>query len=183
MLFFLPWVVFGELVLTRQASIIASARWSWLRYFFRKGAGLVLGPSGWLGWSSGVDANGYCSPCIAAQSHCLESSSFLGCVDPLTEQTLGSPPDLIGARSIPRFTTFLWACLVQLFSDQLFWKSDCGENLAVRRIWVSLRLRVEEDKVVHMDQDLESDGFLLLQRLNQLCVYVDFGWFCPQQIL
>jgi hypothetical protein len=75
--------------------------------FFRKGAGLVLGPSGWLGWSLGVDANGYCSPCIATQSHCLESSSFLGCVDPLTEQTLGSPPDLIGARSIPRFTTFL----------------------------------------------------------------------------
>jgi hypothetical protein len=42
---------------------------------------------------------------------------------------------------------------------------------------------VEEDKVVHMAQDLESDGFLLLQRLNRLCVYVDFGWFLPQQIL
>jgi hypothetical protein len=34
---------------------------------------------------------------------------------------------------------------------------------------------VEKDKVVHMTQDLESDGFLLLQRLNRLCVYVDFG--------
>jgi hypothetical protein len=77
----------------------------------------------------------------------------------------------------------LWACLVQLFSDQLFWKSGCGENLAVGRIWVSLRLRVEENKVVHRAQDLESDGFLLLQRLNRLCVYVDFGWFCPQWIL
>jgi hypothetical protein len=70
-------------------------------------------------------------------------------------------------------------CLVQLFSDQLFWKSGCTKNLAVGRIWVSLRLRVEEDKVVHRAQDLESDGFLLLQRLNRLCVYVDFGWFLP----
>jgi hypothetical protein len=42
---------------------------------------------------------------------------------------------------------------------------------------------VEEDKVVHMAQDLKSDGFLLLQRLNRLCVYVDFGWFLLQQIL
>jgi hypothetical protein len=42
---------------------------------------------------------------------------------------------------------------------------------------------MEEDKVVHRAQDLESDGFLLLQRLNQLCVYVDFGWFLPQRIL
>jgi hypothetical protein len=37
------------------------------------------------------------------------------------------------------------------------------------------RLRVEEDKVVHRAHDLESDGFLLLQRLNRLYVYVDFG--------
>jgi hypothetical protein len=73
----------------------------------------------------------------------------------------------------PRAT--YWA--VQLFSDQLFWKAGCGENLVVRRIWVSLRLRGEEDKIVHRVQDLESDGFLLLQRLNRLCVYVDFGWF------
>jgi hypothetical protein len=36
---------------------------------------------------------------------------------------------------------------------------------------------VEEDKVVHTAQDLESDGFLLLQQLNRLCVYIDFGWF------
>jgi hypothetical protein len=36
---------------------------------------------------------------------------------------------------------------------------------------------VEEDKVVHTAQDLESDGFLLLKRLNRLCVYVDFRWF------
>jgi hypothetical protein len=40
-----------------------------------------------------------------------------------------------------------WACLVQLFSDQLFWKSGCMENLDVGRIWISLRLRVEKDKV------------------------------------
>jgi hypothetical protein len=38
---------------------------------------------------------------------------------------------------------------------------------------------VDEDKVVHMAQDLESYGFLLLQRLNRLRVYVDFGWFLP----
>jgi hypothetical protein len=42
---------------------------------------------------------------------------------------------------------------------------------------------VEEDNVVHRAQDLESDGFLLLQRLNRLCVYVDFGWFLSQRIL
>jgi hypothetical protein len=42
---------------------------------------------------------------------------------------------------------------------------------------------MEKDKVVHTAQDLESDGFLLLQRLNRLYVYVDFGWFLPQQIL
>jgi hypothetical protein len=76
----------------------------------------------------------------------------------------------------PRMALY-WACLVQLFSDQLFWKSSGGENLVVGRIWVSLRLRVEEDKVVHTAQDLESDGFLLLKRLNRLCVYVDFRWF------
>jgi hypothetical protein len=75
------------------------------------------------------------------------------------------------------------ARLVRLFSDQLFWKSGRGENLAVRRIWVSLRLRVKEDKVVHRAQDLENDGFLLLQRLNRLCVYVDFRWFLLQRIL
>jgi hypothetical protein len=42
---------------------------------------------------------------------------------------------------------------------------------------------VEEDKVVHRAQDKESDGFLLLQRLNRLCVYVDFEWFLRQRIL
>jgi hypothetical protein len=51
----------------------------------------------------------------------------------------------------------------------------------VGRIRVSLRLRVEEDKVIYRAQDLESDGFLLLQRLNSLCVYVDFGWFLPNK--
>jgi hypothetical protein len=38
---------------------------------------------------------------------------------------------------------------------------------------------MEEDKVVHRAHDLESDGFLLLQRLNRLCVCVDFEWFLP----
>jgi hypothetical protein len=33
-----------------------------------------------------------------------------------------------------------------------------------------------------MAQDLENDGFLLLQRLNRLCVYVAFGLFLPQRI-
>jgi hypothetical protein len=42
---------------------------------------------------------------------------------------------------------------------------------------------VKEDKGVHCNQDLESDGFLLLQRLNRLCVYVDFEWFLSKQIL
>jgi hypothetical protein len=49
----------------------------------------------------------------------------------------------------------------------------------VGRIGVSLRLRGKEDKVVHRAQDLEIDEFQLLQRLNRLCVYVDFGWFLP----
>jgi hypothetical protein len=31
---------------------------------------------------------------------------------------------------------------------------------------------VEEDKVVHRAHDLESDGFLLLQRLNRLYVFM-----------
>jgi hypothetical protein len=60
-----------------------------------------------------------------------------------------------------------------------FFLTSFSENLAVGRIWVSLRLRVEEDKVVYRAQDLESDGFLLLQRLNRLCFYVDFIWFLP----
>jgi hypothetical protein len=77
----------------------------------------------------------------------------------------------------------LRCCLVQLFSDQLFWESGCGENLAVGRIWVSLRLRVEKDKFVHRAQDLESHGFLLLQRLNRLYIYVDFRLFLPKRIL
>jgi hypothetical protein len=42
---------------------------------------------------------------------------------------------------------------------------------------------VEEDKDVYRTQDVESDGFLLLQRLNRLCVYVDFEWFLPKRIL
>jgi hypothetical protein len=42
---------------------------------------------------------------------------------------------------------------------------------------------VEEHKIVYRAHDLQSDGFLLLQRLNQLCVYVDFGWFLPKRIL
>jgi hypothetical protein len=65
-------------------------------------------------------------------------------------------------------------CLVQLFSDQLFWESGCEENLAVGKIWVLLGLHAEKDKDVHRAQDLEIDGFLLLQKLNRLYVYVDF---------
>jgi hypothetical protein len=42
---------------------------------------------------------------------------------------------------------------------------------------------MRKDKVVHRDQDLEIDGFLLLQRLNRLYVYVDFEWFLSQRIL
>jgi hypothetical protein len=42
---------------------------------------------------------------------------------------------------------------------------------------------VEDDKGVHRVQDLESDGFKLLQRLDRLCVYVDFGWFLPNRLL
>jgi hypothetical protein len=53
----------------------------------------------------------------------------------------------------------------------------------VGRICVSLGLRVEKDKGVHRTQDLESDGFLLLQRLNRLYVYVDFEWFLLKRIL
>jgi hypothetical protein len=53
----------------------------------------------------------------------------------------------------------------------------------VERIYVLLGLRVEEDKGVHMTQDIKSDGLLLLQRLNRLCVYVDFKWFLPKRSL
>jgi hypothetical protein len=53
-----------------------------------------------------------------------------------------------------------------------FFLTSFSENLAVRRIWLweeseyhydYVGLRVEEYKVVHMAQDLESGGFLLLQ--------------------
>jgi hypothetical protein len=54
----------------------------------------------------------------------------------------------------------------------------CVENLSIIRITCG-----EKDKGVHRTQDVESDGFLLLQRLNRLCVYVDFEWFLPKQIL
>jgi hypothetical protein len=50
-------------------------------------------------------------------------------------------------------------CLVQLFSDQLFWESGCGENLAVRRIWILWGLGAEEDEVVQRVHDLESAGY------------------------
>jgi hypothetical protein len=62
-----------------------------------------------------------------------------------------------------------------------FFLTSFSENLAVGRIWVSLRLHVEEDKFVHRVLDLESDRFILLQRLNRLYVYVDFGWFLPNE--
>jgi SHS2 domain-containing protein len=42
---------------------------------------------------------------------------------------------------------------------------------------------MKEDKVIHRAQNIESDEFLLLQRLNRLCVYVDFEWFLFQRIL
>jgi hypothetical protein len=62
-----------------------------------------------------------------------------------------------------------------------FFLISFSKNLAVKRIWISLRLRVEEDKIFYKTQDLESNEFLLLQRLNRLCVYIDFGWFWPNE--
>jgi hypothetical protein len=90
---------------------------------------------------------------------------------------------------IPEFTSLRLArvpCLaimVQLFSDQLFWKSGCGENLAVRRIWVLCGLRAEENEVVQRVQDLESNSFLLSWRFDRFCVHVDFGQFLPKRFL
>jgi hypothetical protein len=93
----------------------------------------------------------------------------------LKSWAFGSPQQLLVARSCQKpKQTGAMACLVQLFSDQLFWESGCEENLAVGRIWVLLGLRAEEDKEVHRAQYLESDGFLLLQQLKRLYVYVDF---------
>jgi hypothetical protein len=34
-----------------------------------------------------------------------------------------------------------------------------------------------------MVYDLESDRFILLQLLDELCVYVDFGWFLTNHFL
>jgi hypothetical protein len=46
-----------------------------------------------------------------------------------------SPGVLVALICYMDFQTFramiLWVCLVQLFSDQLFRESSCGENLAV----------------------------------------------------
>lgn len=50
----------------------------------------------------------------------------------------------------------------------------------MRRICVSWELHADEDEVVQMVQDLESDGFLLSRRFNRFCVYVDFGRFLPK---
>ena len=69
-----------------------------------------------------------------------------------------------------RHYDYVW---FSFFSDQ---KYGCRENLTVERIWVSLGLHVEKDDM-HRVKYLESDRFLLLQWFNELCVYVDFGWF------
>jgi hypothetical protein len=86
------------------------------------------------------------------------------------------------ARDIECSKCVSWfrSCLVQLFSDQLFWKSGCKKNLAVRRIWVLCELRAEEDEVVQSVQDLESNRFLLSWRFDRFCVHVDFGRFLPK---
>jgi hypothetical protein len=57
-----------------------------------------------------------------------------------------------------------------------FFLTSFSENLVVGRIWLREYL-----SIIHRAQDLESDIFLLLQRLNRLCVYVNFGWFCPNE--
>lgn len=51
------------------------------------------------------------------------------------------------------------------------------ENLTV-----GIGSHANENKDVYRAQYLESDGFLLLQQLNRLCVYIDFEWFLPKQI-
>jgi hypothetical protein len=53
----------------------------------------------------------------------------------------------------------------------------------VRRICVSWRLCAEEDEVVQMVQDLESDEFLLSRLLDRFCVHVDFRRFLPTRFL
>jgi hypothetical protein len=40
-----------------------------------------------------------------------------------------------------------------------------------------MKLRVEKDKKVHRIYVVESDDFLLSQRLDRLFVYVNFGQF------
>ena len=77
-----------------------------------------------------------------------------------SEELAGEAPEqqLVGGGKYP--LTHQWACLVQLFSDQLFWESGYGENLVVERIWVSWGLRAENDELVQRVQNLESDGFL-----------------------
>jgi hypothetical protein len=47
----------------------------------------------------------------------------------------------------------------------------------VERIWVSWRLHSEEDKSVNRVYDVKSDGFLLLQRLEQFSVHIYFKRF------
>lgn len=54
----------------------------------------------------------------------------------------------------------LWACLAQLFSEELLWESEFVDNLAVTRIWILWDLRAEEDECVCMVKSLGSGGFL-----------------------
>jgi hypothetical protein len=73
---------------------------------------------------------------------------------------------------------FVWSLWPVLFS---FFLTTLSENLAVRRIWVSWRLRAEEDEVVQRVQDLESDGFLLSWWLDRFSVHVDFKRFLSKR--
>jgi hypothetical protein len=69
-----------------------------------------------------------------------------------------------------------------------FFLTSFSKNLAIEKfgckeILSIVEITCGEDKCIHMVHNLESDGFLLFQRLDQLCVYIDFIWFLTNQIL